>query len=88
MNKKRGRPKEIDSRSNAYRLRMNKEEKFFLEKFCENEHMTKATALRMLIKIGYDLSKKGAFIGYTKNEEDDNLITMYPIIQGNEEENW
>ena len=67
MGKRRGRPKKIDSRTEQYRLRMNKEEIFWLNQLCKNEGLTKADALRTLIKMGYDMSKNGAFNGYPKN---------------------
>ena len=74
MGERRGRPKKIDSRTEQYRLRMNKEEIFWLNQLCKNEGLTKADALRTLIKMGYDMSK---------NVEDDSTINVYPI---NEEE--
>lgn len=83
MGKRRGRPKKIDSRTEQYRLRMNKEEIFWLNQLCKNEGLTKADALRTLIKMGYDMSKNGAFNGYPKNVEGDSAINVYPI---NEEE--
>ncbi len=67
MGKRRGRPKKIDSRTEQYRLRMNKEENFWLNQLCKNEGLSKADALRTLIKMGYDMSKNGAFNGYPKN---------------------
>ena len=67
MGEKRGRPKKIDSRTEQYRLRMNKEENFWLNQLCKNEGLSKADALRTLIKMGYDMSKNGAFNGYPKN---------------------
>ena len=54
MDKRRGRPKKIDSRTEQYRLRMNKEESFWLNQLCKNEGLSKADALRTLIKMGYD----------------------------------
>lgn len=83
MGKRRGRPKKNDSGTEQYRLRMNKEEIFWLNQLCKNEGLTKADALRTLIKMGYDMSKNGAFNGYPKNVEGDSAINVYPI---NEEE--
>ena len=76
---KKGRPPKLDSRNEQYRLRMNKEEKFWLEQLCKREGLNKADALRALIKMGYDMSKNGAFNGYPINEEGGSSINGYPI---------
>lgn len=76
---KKGRPPKLDSRNEQYRLRMNKEEVFWLEQLCKRERLNKADALRTLIKMGYDMSKNGAFNGYPKNKEDGSSINVYPI---------
>ena len=64
MGKRRGRPKKINSRTEQYRLRMNKEKNFWMNQLCKNEGLSKADALRTLIKMGYDMSKNGAFNGH------------------------
>ena len=88
IEKRRGRPSKIDSRCEQHRLRMNKEEKFWLDNICKNEGISKASALRILIKIGYEMSKKGLFNGYPKNEEYDYLFNGYPKNEEDEDYNW
>lgn len=88
MGERRGRPKKIDSRTEQYRLRMNKEESFWLNQLCKNEGLSKVDALRTLIKMGYDMSKNGAFNGYPKNVEDDSTINVYPINEEEDEDFW
>lgn len=86
MQKKRGRPKKIDSKTDGYRLRMSKEERYLLEKICQNEGLSKADVFRALIKIGYDMSKNGSFIGYPENRNDDYGIIGYPENEDNFED--
>ena len=86
MQKKRGRPKKIDSKTDGYRLRMSKEDRYLLEKICENEGLSKADVFRALIKIGYDMSKNGSFIGYPENRNGDYRIIGYPENEDNFED--
>lgn len=82
--KKCGRPPKFNARTEQYRLRMNKEESFWLDQLCKREGLSKATALRKLVKMGYDMSKNGTFNGYPENNKADALNNVYPI---NEEDN-
>lgn len=81
---KKGRPEKLDSRKEQYRLRMNKEEAFWLDQLCKREGLNKANVLRLLIKMGYNMSKNGVFNGYPKNKKDDSLINVYPINEGDD----
>ncbi len=83
--KKRGRPKQFNSRTEQYRLRMNKEEAFWLDQLCKKEGLSKAAALRTLVKMGYDMSKNDTFNGYPKNNDTDMLNNVYPINEDDDD---
>lgn len=74
-----GRPKKIDTRSNGYFLRMNKEERYKLESICKKEGMSKAEVLRKGIEILNYMSKNGGVNVYTKTHNGGvNVYTKTP----------
>lgn len=67
---------------------MNKEENFWLNQLCKNEGLSKADALRTLIKMGYDMSKNGVFNVYPKNSILLGIFNGYPKNTYKIMENW
>ena len=83
MGKRRGRPKELNSKSKFRGVRVSMEDDFHFRKVCEKEGYSSSEGLRMAMKALQYMSENGAFNGYPKNVEDDSTINVYPI---NEEE--
>lgn len=62
MGKKRGRPKEVNSRGNIRKTRMSDEEAFILKRMCERESLTTSEALRLGVKALIICRKMAVFI--------------------------
>lgn len=68
MGKKRGRPKEVNSRGNIRKTRMSDEEAFILKRMCERESLTTSEALRLGVEALDYLSKNGGIYCVTENQ--------------------
>ena len=67
MSKKKGRPKEINSRVRFKGTRMTIEEDFRFKKVCEKEGYSESEGLRMAAKALEYLSENGMIYCLTKN---------------------
>ena len=71
MSKKKGRPKEINSRSIIRKTRMSNEENYHFLKICEKEGYSVSEGLRMAVQALEYLSKNDMIYCVTENEEFD-----------------
>ena len=89
MSKKKGRPKEINSRVRFKGTRMTIEEDFRFKKVCEKEGYSESEGLRMAAKALEYLSENGMIYCLTKNEEDDNLnYCLTENEEGKDDDIW
>lgn len=68
MGKKRGRPKEVNSKRETCITRMTIEDKYILNKVCQKEGLNKSEAMRLGIKALDYLSKNGGIYCITENQ--------------------
>lgn len=71
--KKRGRPKELNSKSKFRGVRVSAEEDFHFRKVCEKEGYSSSKGLRMAMKALQYLSENDMIYCLTENEKDDFL---------------
>ena len=66
VNKRRGRPPKNDKRDNAYRLRLNAEERHLLEQISEKTEQPISTVIRKAVLAYYET------VNMKEKEEEDN----------------
>lgn len=86
MDKKKGRPKKFNSKTETIIGRMTIEEKFHFKRTCEKEGYSESEGMRMAAKALRYLSENDMIYCITENQNEDNLNYCITENEENEED--
>lgn len=84
LGERRGRPKELNSKSNFRGVRVSMEDDFHFRKVCEKEGYSSSEGLRMAMKALQYMSENGLTYCLTENKNDD--LLNYCLTENEEDE--
>lgn len=84
MGEKRGRPKELNSKSKFHGVRVSMEDDFHFRKVCEKEGYSSSEGLRMAMKALQYMSENGLTYCLTENKNND--LLNYCLTENGEDE--